>query len=195
MPSAQRSSSASDMAQRTQTSRVRFDATLYTIDKWTIVRFPEEASAKLPSRGQVAVRGTINGHEFKAVVEPDGTGGHWMRVDGRLQKTAAVSAGITATLEIEPTKDWPEPDVPKDLETTLVAAPQKVQDLWRNITPMARWEWVRWVNATGNLDTRTRRVEVTISKMASGKRRPCCFNLAACTDPNLARNGRLREPT
>jgi hypothetical protein len=30
--------------------------------------------------------------------------------------------------------------------------------------------------------------------MKSGKRRPCYFNLAACTDPYLSRNGRLIEP-
>jgi hypothetical protein len=34
---------------------------------------------------------------------------------------------------------------------------------------------------------------VSISKMKSGKRRPCCFNLAACTDPDLSKNGRLLE--
>jgi hypothetical protein len=57
---------------------------------------------------------------------------------------------------------------------------------------MARWEWVRWVNATANPATRQRRVEVTISKMNNGKRRPCCFDLAACTDPAVAKNGKLR---
>ncbi|HEU4888608.1 MAG TPA: YdeI/OmpD-associated family protein, partial [Thermoanaerobaculia bacterium] len=56
---------------------------------------------------------------------------------------------------------------------------------------MARWEWVRWVNATKNSDTRKRRVEVSISKMSHGKRRPCCFDLASCTDPDLSRNGKL----
>jgi hypothetical protein len=58
---------------------------------------------------------------------------------------------------------------------------------------MARWEWVRWVNATQNPATRKGRVEASISKMKSGKRRPCCFNLAACTDPHLSKNGRLIE--
>ncbi len=180
--------------QRIRVPTIRFDATLYTIDKWTIFRLPGQASKKLPSRGQVAVQGTINGHEFQTVLEPDGNSGHWMRVDEKLQQTAGISAGDTATLEIDSTKDWPEPNVPQDLKTALTAAPQKIQELWKDITPMARWEWVRWVNATNNRDTRTRRVEVTISKMNSGKRRPCCFDLAACTDPNLSRNGRLLEP-
>jgi hypothetical protein len=181
------------MSQRSGAPTVRFDATLYTIDNWTILRLPEKASGKLPSRGQVAVQGTINGHRFQTVLEPDGRFGHWMRIDGKLQQTAALRAGDTATLEIETLKDWPEPNVPQDLGTALAAAPQRIQDLWKGITPMARWEWVRWVNATQNPDTRKRRVEVSISKMKSGKRRPCCFNLAACTDPNLSKNSRLIE--
>ncbi len=180
-----------EMSQRTEAPAIRFDATLDTIDKSTILRLPEKASRNLPSRGQVAVRGTINGHAFQTVLEPDGEFGHWMRLDDKLQRSAGVRAGDTATLEIEPRKDWPEPNVPQDLKAALAAAPQKIQDLWEEITPMARWEWVRWVNATSNPDTRKRRVEVTISKMQSGKRRPCCFNLAGCTDPSLSKNGRL----
>jgi hypothetical protein len=181
------------MTQRTGLPTIRFDARLATVDQQTIVRLPEKASGKLPSRGQVAVQGMINGHGFHTVLEPDGRFGHWMSLDGKLQRTAALRAGDTATLEIELLKDWPEPNVPQDLEAALAASPRKIQDLWRDITPMARWEWVRWINATQNLDTRRRRVAVSISKMQSGKRRPCCFNLAGCTDPNLSKNGRLIE--
>lgn len=185
----------SAMSQRTKIQTIRFDSTLDTIDEWTILRLPENASEKLPSRGQVAVQGTINGHQFQTVLEPDGSSGHWMRIDEELQQTAAISAGDTATLEIESLKDWPEPKVPDDFATALAAAPQGIQDVWNDITPMARWEWVRWVNATASPATRQRRVEVTISKMNNGKRRPCCFDLSACTDPALAKNGKLRNTT
>jgi len=58
---------------------------------------------------------------------------------------------------------------------------------------VARWEWVRWVNEEPR-HARTRPVEVTITKMNSGKRRPYCFNLSVCTDPDLSKNGRLLEP-
>ena len=118
---------------------VRFEATLDMVDQSTIVRLPQQASGKLPSRGQVAVQGTINGHGFQTVVEPDGSFGHWMRIDAQLKRTAAASAGDTVTLEIEPLTDWPEPKVPQDFETALAAAPANIQDLWRGITPMARW--------------------------------------------------------
>jgi Domain of unknown function (DUF1905)/Bacteriocin-protection, YdeI or OmpD-Associated len=173
---------------------IRFGAALSAIDTATVLRLPEAASKSSPSRGQVAVRGTINGVKFQTVLEPDGRFGHRMRVDDTLQRAAGISAGDTATLDIEVTRDWPEPKVPQDLATALAAAPQKIQNLWTEITPMARWEWVRWVNATRSTKTRTRRVDVSISKMNSGKRRPCCFNLSACTDPDLSKSGMLLEP-
>ncbi len=179
------------MAERIATPGIRFDAIVYKVDSSTMLRLPEKASKRLPSRGQVAVHGTINGHEFRTVLEPDGSAGHWMKVDKQLQKAAGLKPGDTATLDIEPAREWPEPQVPEELKAALAAAPRKIQLLWQEITPMARWEWVRWVNATRNPGTRQRRVEVTISKMKSGKRRPCCFDLAACTDPELSRNGRL----
>jgi bacteriocin resistance YdeI/OmpD-like protein/uncharacterized protein DUF1905 len=181
-------------AQRTSTQTIRFDAALRTIDRSLIVRLPKEASARLPSRGQVATRGTINGREFRVVVEPDGSNGHWLKVDAGLRRIAGARAGGTATFEIEAIKEWPEPRVPSDLEAALSAAPQKIRDIWKDITPMARWEWVRWVNATRSMETRKRRVEVSVSKMNHGKRRPCCFDLSSCTDPELSLSGRLRVP-
>lgn len=182
------------MTQRTTRATIRFDATLSAIDTSTVLQLPETASKNLPSRGQVAVHGTMDGVAFQTVLEPDGNSGHWMRVPDTLQRAAAISVGDSAKVEIEVSKDWPEPSVPQDLATALDSAPQKIQDLWNEITPMARWEWVRWVNATKNPATRGRRVDVSISKMESGKRRPCCFDLSVCTDPDLARSGKLLEP-
>lgn len=173
---------------------IRFDASLETTAGRAFLRLPKAASKKLPSRGQVAVNGTLNGHKFQRVVEPDGDFGHWISVDKKLQKAAGVDADDLVRVEVEPSKDWPEPRVPADLRKALDSAPQSIRELWQTITPMARWEWVRWVNATKNPDTRTKRIEVSVSKLRSGKRRPCCFNLASCTDPELSKNGQLIEP-
>ena len=175
-------------------STIHFNAPLFTLKDWTILRLPPQESEQLPSRGQVAVTGTINGHEFKTVLEPDGYWGHWMRIDAKLQKTAHIKAGDTAKLELTPTKDWPEPHVPEDLASALKTAPQKVKDKWQDITPMARWEWIRWMNATLSQETRAIRIEKTISKLNGKHRRPCCFNLAACTEPYLSKGARLIEP-
>jgi uncharacterized protein YdeI (YjbR/CyaY-like superfamily) len=173
--------------------RLRFKAELRKIGRATIVKLPDDASMQLPSRGQVAVEGTINRHAFQAVLEPDGKRGHWLKIDQELRRALAAQDGGAVAVELEPTKGWPEPDVPKDFQDALADAPD-IADVWEDITPMARWEWVRWINATKNLDTRSRRVQVSISKLRSGKRRPCCFDLSACTDPDLSKNGKLLEP-
>ena len=89
---------------------VRFEATLYTIDGSTILRLPEKASNQLPSRGQVAVQATVNGHACQTVAEPDGESGHWVRIDAKQQRAAALRAGDTAEVELVPLEDWPEPD-------------------------------------------------------------------------------------
>ena len=172
-----------------QKQAVRFQATVQSTRAGDILRLPAAASKKLPSRGQVAVRGTLEGKDFETVIEPDGEFGHWMRVDGKLKN--AAGPGDEVVVDVEPAEVWPEPSVPKDLRAALSAAPEEIRDLWKAITPMARWEWVRWVNETKNPKTRERRVEVSISKLSKGKRRPCCFNLASCTDPELARSGKL----
>lgn len=179
-------------ARKAGTPVIRFDARVQTAGGSTILRLPDDASAQLPSRGQVAVRGEMNGHAIQAVLEPDGRRGHWLKVDKKSQEALAVSDGDTVALSLELAEDWPEPDLPADFEAALTEAPD-ISEVWKNITPMARWEWVRWINATKNLQTRERRVEVGVSKLRSGKRRPCCFDLASCTDPELSKNGMLAE--
>lgn len=166
---------------------------LFSIGSWTILQLPSEASAQLPSRGQVMVKGTVNGAQFETPLEPDGRLSHWFKVDDSLLKAAKATAGDTVALVIEPTKDWPEPDVPADWQKAL-AASTKAYDLWQHITPMARWEWVRWARATGRSETRQRRIEVGISKMESGERRPCCWNRNLCTEPSVSKSGILLGP-
>jgi len=144
----------------------------------TLLRLPGSASAKLPSRGMVMVEGTINGTPFQAPLEPDGQGSHLLVVDNVLRKNAV--AGDTVTLVIQPSDHWPEPDVPADLKKALAASP-RARATWQDITVMARWDWIRWVNEAKQLETRKRRIESITSRFQSGKRRPCCFDRSQCT--------------
>ncbi len=174
-------------------SAIHCIATPYKIGTWTVLRLPTEASAKLPSRGQVMVKGTINGFDFRTALEPDGKGSHWLNIDKAMQQSAKVSVGNTANLQIESTKEWPEPTIPTDIKKGLVDNPQ-THDLWTDITPMARWEWIRWIASTSVAETRKRRIEVSRSKLVAGWRRPCCFNRNMCCVPEVSKNGVLVDP-
>lgn len=70
----------------------------------------------------------------------------------------------------------PKLSVPTDLRKTLAAAP-KAKALWEGLTPLARRDFVSWIESAKQPETRTRRVESVPSRLASGKRRPCCYAL------------------
>jgi hypothetical protein len=140
------------------------------------------------------VEGTINGFHFQTPLEPDGKWSHWFRVNKTILKAINAAVGDTVTLAIKPVKEWPEPDVPASLQKALAAVPQ-AHELWQHITPMARWEWIRWIRATNREETHKRRTEVACSKLKAGERRPCCWNRNLSTEPYVSKNGMLLDPT
>jgi len=179
---------------------IRFDTKLFTINSWTILRLPEDASAQLPSRGMVMVAGTFNGIPFKTLLEPDGVYGqgrnpsHWFKPDEKLLKEAHAQAGDTVKVELEPTKEWIDPEVPDDVKKALSSS-SKAEALWKDITPMARWDWIRWVRAVKTDETRKKHLDVMLDKLNKGMRRPCCFNRNMCSEPYVSKNWTLLEPS
>ncbi len=168
---------------------MNFQATPFKIGSWNILLLPESVSVKLPSRGMVLVKGTINGQKFKIPLEPDGRGSHWLRIEEGMN----APEGSLAKLAIEPSKEWPEPEIPADLDKAL-SADSEARSIWKDITPMARWDWLRWIASTANSETRQHRVNVALSKLKHGTRRPCCFNRAMCTVPEVSKGGALLVP-
>ncbi len=180
-------------------SAFSFETKLFKIKDWTILRLPEDASAKLPSRGMTMVSGTFNGVRFKTLLEPDGTYGpglkpsHWFRPDQKLLVDAKAQLGDKVQLSLEPTKEWIEPEVPEDLKKALSTSP-KAHALWKDITPMARWDWIRWIRAVKTEETRLKHIEVALDKLNKGMRRPCCFNRNLCSEPYVSHNWVLIDP-
>jgi len=172
-------------------STVRFSATLHRpritgrAVAWTFLRLPPRASAKLPSRGLVSVRGTLNGAAFRGVLEPDGQGGHWFKVDRKTREAAGAQAGETVSLEVTPTDKEPEPKVPSDFRAALTASPE-ARAVWTDITPLARRDWIHWIVSAKQEATRARRIGNACSMLTSGKRRPCCFDRSGMYSKSLS---------
>lgn len=64
--------------------------------------------------------------------------------------------------------------LPADLRKKLLADAQALA-AWRDITPLARNEWICWVESAKHIETRERRAERTRTELAEGIRRPCCW--------------------
>jgi len=64
--------------------------------------------------------------------------------------------------------------LPSDLRHALLTH-KNVLPIWSDITPLARNEWICWVEGAKLVETRKRRIERVHTELAEGVRRPCCW--------------------
>ena len=64
--------------------------------------------------------------------------------------------------------------MPADLRRNLIALP-KARKAWEDITPLARNEWICWVEEAKKPETRSHRIKRTCTELMEGMRRPCCW--------------------
>lgn len=64
--------------------------------------------------------------------------------------------------------------VPADLKKALLSINETLE-AWEDITPLARNEWICWVEEAKKPETRQQRIERTRLELIEGMRRPCCW--------------------
>ena len=64
--------------------------------------------------------------------------------------------------------------LPKDLHDALISD-TKGEEKWQDITPLARNEFICWVENAKAIETRAKRIRRTVEELNEGKRRPCCW--------------------
>ena len=64
--------------------------------------------------------------------------------------------------------------LPADLRKVLVSD-SKALAAWEDITPLARNEWICWVESVKKEETRKKHIERTRTELIEGIRRPCCW--------------------
>ena len=65
-------------------------------------------------------------------------------------------------------------ELPADLRRALIAN-RTALDAWQDITPLARNEFICWVEDAKQEMTRERRIRRTQEELEEGQRRPCCW--------------------
>ncbi|MFN2540687.1 MAG: YdeI/OmpD-associated family protein [Chthoniobacterales bacterium] len=77
-----------------------------------------------------------------------------------------------------PAAEDSEGQVPTDLRKALTPEP-KAKAQWRDLTPIARRDFISWIDSAKQPETRRRRIERACSMLAAGKRRPCCYSIVS----------------
>ncbi|MEV6221820.1 YdeI/OmpD-associated family protein [Nocardia fluminea] len=65
-------------------------------------------------------------------------------------------------------------ELPTDLRAALLANPAALS-AWQDITPLARNEFICWVEDAKQDTTRERRIRRTQEELEESQRRPCCW--------------------
>lgn len=76
-------------------------------------------------------------------------------------------------------------ELPPDLRAALIGNATALE-AWRDITPLARNEFICWVEDAKREETRKRRIRRAQEELEEGQRRPCCW--PGCS--HRERNGR-----
>lgn len=71
-------------------------------------------------------------------------------------------------------KAGPMHRAPADLREAIDGSPT-TRAAWKDLTPLARNEWICWVITAKQTATRSRRIERAVEDLQAGKRRPCCW--------------------
>ncbi|MEK6945222.1 MAG: YdeI/OmpD-associated family protein [Nanoarchaeota archaeon] len=64
--------------------------------------------------------------------------------------------------------------MPADLQKAIDSIPT-LKTIWKDITPLAKNEWICWVTSGKKSETRDIRIKKALSKLKDGMRRPCCW--------------------
>jgi uncharacterized protein YdeI (YjbR/CyaY-like superfamily) len=78
----------------------------------------------------------------------------------------------------KPAGEESETRVPTDLRKALAATP-KANTEWSDLTPIARRDFISWIDSAKQPETRKRRIEKACSMLIAGKRRPCCYSIVS----------------
>jgi uncharacterized protein YdeI (YjbR/CyaY-like superfamily) len=170
-----------------------FKARLERIDsplRWVMIRIPFDAAKIWGKRGQLKVKGEINGFAFRTSLFPRRNGGHMMLVNKRMQRGAGASPGAVAQFRLEPDVEERIITVPPELKRAL-AEDRSLRQWFDKLNYSMRRYITDWIRDVKSAEARTRRAEQIaerlLATMEAERELPPILQIA------FAQNARARE--
>jgi hypothetical protein len=165
---------------------------------WTIIRIPFDVGKFWGTRGQLRVRGEINGCAFRTSLFPARGGGHILLVNKRMQKGGDVRQGMSARFRLGP-----------DLEDRVAIVPTELKRFFKEDALLRKWfetlnystrsEIGKWILQVKGLEARARRseqmAERLLAVMDAEHELPPLLQLAFARDPRALEGWRQMSPS
>jgi uncharacterized protein YdeI (YjbR/CyaY-like superfamily) len=157
---------------------------------WVIARIPFDVAKIWGKRGQLRVKGTINGFAFRTSLFPTGSGDHVMLVNKRMQAGAGTGMGAVAQFRLEPDTEERVITIPPELARAL-SEDRSLRRWFDRFNDSTRRWIVDWITQVKSAEARLRRAnqiaERLLSAMEAERELPPILREA------FARNGRAYE--
>ena len=178
-----------------------FRATLERIQSrlgWTIIRIPFVVAKIWGTRGQLRVKGEINGFAFRTSLFPARGGGHILLVNKRMQKGGDVRQDMSAQFRLEP-----------DLEERVAVVPVELKHFFKEDAYLRRWfeklnysirnEVGKWIVQVKSPEARVRRAEQMaerlLATMEAERELPPALQLAFAHDGRALQGWQRMSPS
>jgi uncharacterized protein YdeI (YjbR/CyaY-like superfamily) len=171
-----------------------FQATLERTDsplKWVMVRVPFDTAKVWGKRGQLRVKGEINGFAFRTSLFPDGNGGHRLLVNKLMQRGAKAAPGMAARFRLEPDSALRVVTVPAELHRAL-SQDRSLRRWFDGLGRSLRNEFCKMIAQAKSPEGRMRRAErmaeCLLGAMEAERELPPILQIALAQN-SLAREG------
>jgi hypothetical protein len=147
-----------------------FEATLKRpegVGTWTYLDIPVDVSASFGVKGQVKVKGIVNGQPFRSSALPHGDGSHYLVVGKSIRDAAGATQGDCVRVTLELDFEEREVSIPGDLLQALMANPG-AKLAFDTLSYSHKKQYIDWIEVAKKEDTRQSRITKTIEKLPQG---------------------------
>ncbi|HMB83463.1 MAG TPA: YdeI/OmpD-associated family protein [Terriglobales bacterium] len=139
----------------------RFEARLERLRSslnWVIIRVPFDAAKLWRTRGQIKVKGEINGFAFRTSLFPTREGWHFLLVNKRMQKGARAVEGSVARFQMELDSEERTVTIPDELKRIL-SQDRALRRWYDELNHSTRNDIAKWITEPTSAEARVRRAE------------------------------------
>jgi len=165
---------------------------------WVIIRIPFDVATTWGRRGQLKVKGEVNGFPFRTSLFPTGKGAHIMIVNKGMQAGAKAHLGMVAAFRLEPDTEERVITVPPELKRVL-SEDRSLQRWFEQLSDSMRREISKWITGVKSAAARVRRAEQMAERllgtMEAEQELPPILQVAFSRDPRAGQGWEQMSPT
>jgi uncharacterized protein YdeI (YjbR/CyaY-like superfamily) len=139
----------------------RFEARLERLRSglnWIAIRVPFDAAKIWGTRGQIKVKGEINGFGYRTSLFPTREGWHFLLVNKKMQKEARAVEGSVARFQMELDREERTVTIPAELKR-LLSEERSLRRWHDELNHSARNDIAKWITEPKSAEARDRRAE------------------------------------